>query len=135
MIPGLLKALRSLAESSSITTIVPGRLYKTSKLPCSSAASLQLKLTTSSSSAAAQAHADAPAKIISQKVIVRRESLAQEVFLSFDEKTAFCSQSELARHITQLLRKDDSVTVIVQGENKQTMTMMEKAIGTKINWK
>lgn len=97
-IPGLLKSLRRLAESSSIRTIIPGRLYKTSS-NCKTG--LELRLTTISGANTDSGNEDVGACLkdtmtatgsLTQKVLARKNSMVQEVFLVVEANSFVSAQ-------------------------------------------
>jgi len=75
-LPGLLYVLKKLISSECITTIIPGRLYRTSS---NMKSQLLLRFTTSveNTSTGRSKHSDESS--VTQKVIARKNSLMQEV--------------------------------------------------------
>mmetsp|Transcript_15120 Transcript_15120/g.33346 ORF Transcript_15120/g.33346 Transcript_15120/m.33346 type:complete len:153 (+) Transcript_15120:140-598(+) len=122
-LPGLIKVLKKVALSDIISTIVPGRIYHTNS---NLQSQLELRLTTfttinsngitssssssSSSSNSAGAESAAEAELqgyegsTTQKIIARKSSQTQEVFLVFP--TGSFSEVTIEDHLAMLLRKE-----------------------------
>ncbi len=132
MLPGLVRVLKRMSDSTLIDTIVPGRIYQATKTMQSSTVGsiLQLKLTTSRTN-----HSSEP-RLVSQKILARTTSQAQEVFLSF-KQGSFNSSEDIKAHVEELLQKEKDVDVCVQqrnDSNRSQKSLMEIAMNRKIYW-
>lgn len=157
MLPGLVRVMKRIAESSSsIDTIVPGRIYQATKSRQSATTGsvLQLKLTTASTASTqsqSQSYSQPPSSsdfnpianstgISSQKIIARTNSQAQEVFLSL-KHGSFRTTNEVKIHLESLLLKEKGVEVVLQQRfdngsvPSKTKSLMEIAIQRNINWR
>ncbi len=135
MLPGLVRVLKRMSDSTLIDTIVPGRIYQATKTIQSSTVGtvLQLKLTTSRTN-----HSSEPQQqgLVSQKIIARTTSQAQEVFLSF-KQGSFNSSEDIKAHVEGLLQKEKDVEVCVQlrsENNRSQKSLLEIAMNRKIYW-
>mmetsp|Transcript_1355 Transcript_1355/g.2197 ORF Transcript_1355/g.2197 Transcript_1355/m.2197 type:complete len:181 (-) Transcript_1355:1044-1586(-) len=117
-LPGLLNILKRLVPSKIINTIIPGRLYRSSSNL--QAKGIELRLTTvtdaslSTGSNGSRYNSKAIAGSISQKVLARSSSQAQEVFLVYaaDSFIAENPKNSLAEHLKMLLKKENCTIVI-----------------------
>jgi len=97
-----LPVLKKLASSALLRTIIPGRLYKSKS---NHQGALELRLTTGfSDNQLVSPDEDVALLMQNQKVIARRSSQVQEVFLVL-ENNSVITRKGLGDHLRQILRK------------------------------